>query len=102
MKKEMKVKLVADANGEVIGTLSIDFRHDPWVPHVAEISNVIVNPNFRRRGISTKMTELALEIAKEKEIKIVKIEVETKNIPALKLYKKIGFKEYGKIMGFRI
>ena len=102
MEKGSKVKLVADVNGEAIGTLSIDFGRDPWTPHVAEISNVIVNRDFRRKGIATKMIESALEIAKEKKIKIVKVEIESKNIAASNLYNKTGFKDYGKLMGIKI
>ena len=43
------------------------------------------------------MIETALKTAKEKNKEIVKIEVEGKNVSALKLYSKTGFKEYGRL-----
>jgi len=97
MKKGNKVRLVADVNGEAIGNLEMFFSQHPLALHIAEISTVVINTKYRRRGIATKMIEVALEIAKEKNIKIVKIEVEAKNAPAVKLYTKAGFKEYGRL-----
>lgn len=102
MEKDDKVRLVTIINGEVIGNLNLSFSRDPWISHTAYLSTLGVNRKFRRRGIGTKMVESGLKIAKEKNIEIVKIEVEAKNIFALELYSKIGFKEYGRLeRGFK-
>ena len=97
MGKGNKYRLVADVNREVIGNLEIFFSRHPLTFHVAEISTVVVNPKFRRRGIATKLIESALKVAKEKNTEIVKIGVEAKNTRAVKLYTKTGFKEYGRL-----
>jgi len=97
MEKGSKVRLVAEANDEVIGNLEIHLSRHPLTFHTADISTVVVNPRFKRKGIATKMIETALKIAKERKIEIVKIDVEAKNTPAVKLYLKAGFKEYGRL-----
>jgi len=97
MSRGNKVRLVAEINGEVIGNLEIFFSRHPLTFHIADISTVVVNPAFRRRGIATRMIESALQIAEEKKIEIVKIDVEAKNTPAIGLYRKVGFKEYGRL-----
>jgi len=97
VEKGNKVRLVADVNEEVIGNLEIFFSRHSLTFHTAWISTVVVNPNFRRRDIATKMIESALKIAKEKKMEIVKIDVEAKNTPAVKLYTKVGFEEYGRL-----
>jgi len=97
MEKGNKIRIVADVDGEVIGNLEIFFSRHPLTFHAADISTVVVNPRFRRKGIATKMIESALKIAKERKIEIVKIDVEAKNTPAVKLYTKVGFKEYGRL-----
>ena len=97
MEKGNKVRLAADIDGEVVGNLEIFFSRHPLTSHIANISTVVVNPKFRRRGIATKMIESALKIAEERKIEIVKIDVEAKNTPAVKLYAKSGFKEYGRL-----
>ena len=97
MNKGDKVRLVAEAEGEIVGNLEIVFSRHPLEFHTAEINTVVVNPRYRRRGIATKLIETALKIAKEKHIEIVKISVEAKNVFAVELYAKVGFKEYGRL-----
>lgn len=92
-----KVRLVADVKGEVVGNLEVHFSHHSLTFHIAEISTVVVDPRFRRRGIAIKMIEEALRTAKERNIEIVKIEVEAKNTSAVRLYAKAGFREYGRL-----
>lgn len=97
MKRGRKVRLVADISGEVVGNLEIFFSQHPLMFHTADIYTVVVNPTFRGKGIAMKMIETAFETAKERGIKIVKTDVEAKNTPAIKLYSKAGFKEYGRL-----
>jgi len=97
IEKGNKVRFIADINSEVIGNLEIFFSRHPLSAHIAGISTVVVNPKYRRRGVAMKLIESALMIAKERKIEIVKIDVEAKNAPAVKLYAKAGFKEYGRL-----
>jgi len=97
MEKGYKVRLVAVVGEEVVGNLEVDFSRHPLTPHIAEIHTVVVNPNFRRKGIAMRMIECALKAAEERDIEIVKTEAEAKNAPALKLYIKAGFEEYGRL-----
>ena len=97
MKKGDKVRLVADVEGEVIGNLELVFSSHPLEFHKAEIYTMVVNPNFRRRAIASKLIETALMIAKERHLEIVKLSVEATNVPAVKLYFKAGFEEYGRL-----
>ena len=97
MKRGNKARLVADVEGEAIGNLEIFFSRHSLSYHTAGVSTVVVNPRYRRRGIAMKLVESALNVAKEKNIEIVKIDVEAKNTPAVKLYTKAGFKQYGRL-----
>jgi len=55
------------------------------------IADVLVHPNYRRKGIaSTMLYRLLHELAYEKGVKIVWLQVEADNQKALNLYKKIG------------
>lgn len=97
MTKGNMVRLVAVVGGEAVGNMEIYFSRHPLTSHTAEITTVVVNPKFRMKGIAMKMLEYCLKIAKERNIEIVKIYVEAKNIPAARLYAKAGFKEYGRL-----
>ncbi len=59
---------------------------------VADLMNIAVKKNFRRKGIADKLIENAVLIAKDKGIKTLFLEVRVGNIPAQNLYKKHNFK----------
>lgn len=96
-KEGNRIRLVSEVDGEVIGYLQMFFSRHPLTFHTAEIFTVVVNPEFRREGIATKMIEMALGTAKARKTEIVKIGVEAKNTPAVNLYTKVGFREYGRL-----
>jgi len=95
--KGKKARIVADVGGEVVGNLEIEFSPHPLMPHVADVNTVVVNPKYQGKGIATAMFQEAFRIAKEKQIQIVRIDVETRNAPAHRLYLKVGFAEYGRL-----
>lgn len=61
-----------------------------------DISNVAVYENFRGRKIATALLQKLLEYGKEKyKINAFTLEVRSKNIPAIRLYEKAGFRSEG-------
>ena len=61
----------------------------------ADIMNIVVRKNFRNKGIGKKLLDFLLKEAKKENIKVAFLEVNKDNLPALKLYKNLGFKEIG-------
>lgn|SRR3989344_5579509 len=61
----------------------------------ARINSIIVLPEFRRKGIGTKLTEKIIELAGEKEVNELILAVDKKNEAAKTLYEKFGFIESG-------
>jgi len=59
-----------------------------------EIANIAVHPNYRRMKIGTSMLSVIEDIYRNKAKKFF-LEVRVSNTPAIKLYKKMGFKEVG-------
>lgn len=63
----------------------------------ADIMNVAVSPQYRRRGIGEKLiTSLELLLKEEKDVYQLTLEVRVSNEPAIALYKKLGFSQVGK------
>jgi ribosomal protein S18 acetylase RimI-like enzyme len=60
------------------------------------IEDVSVDPNYRNKGIATKLLNHATTLAKRKGAKIVSLDVEKKNSKAISVYKKSGFREIGR------
>ena len=61
----------------------------------ADIMNIVVRKDFRNKKIGKKLLSSLIKKAKEQNIKTIFLEVNSKNLPALKLYENIGFKKIG-------
>lgn len=61
----------------------------------ADIMNIVVRKDFRNKKIGKKLLASLIQKAKEQDIKTIFLEVNSKNLPALKLYENIGFKKIG-------
>ncbi|MBP3597288.1 MAG: ribosomal protein S18-alanine N-acetyltransferase [Clostridia bacterium] len=82
--------IVAFGNNEIVGFAGITYNFD-----YIEIMNIAIRKDMRRRGIATKLMEKLILLANEFNVSKVALEVDSKNISARNLYKKIGFKEVG-------
>lgn len=61
----------------------------------ASVTNVAVSPDFRKKGYGEALVESAKIIVKEAGAECIFLEVRQSNVPALSLYKKLGFEELG-------
>ena len=55
------------------------------------ISQLFVNPNYRKQGIGRKLIELTEQYVKSKSINKIDLNTTAKNIPAQNLYKNLNF-----------
>lgn len=61
----------------------------------AEIIDVGVLSEYRKRGVGKGLLEAVFQYMKEKEIGVLNLEVREDNIPAISLYEKLGFEKVG-------
>ena len=90
-----EIRIVAEINGKVVGFVSIKidgngFRHRGWL-------GILIRREFRNMGLGTKMLELAIKEAKERGLKLILLETSSLNKRAIHVFKKVGFKEIGRI-----
>jgi len=69
---------------------------------IAGIETVDVDPIFQKQSIGIKLLEAAELDMKKHGIKKARLEVSTKNIPAINLYEKAGFKKVEIIKNYYI
>lgn len=72
--------------GRVVGNLSLSRSRGGCL-----ISNLAVHPDYRRKGIATRLMEAAIDRVKEREAPWVALEVRRDNWAAKGLYEKLGF-----------
>lgn len=87
--------VVESPEGKVVGYCGYYSSFDE-----AEITNVAVSPDARRKGYGSCMLEELLKQARTDRIARVILEVRFFNESAISLYKKMGFKEIGIRKGF--
>ncbi len=96
--KKVMVFLVAEYEGKIVGTTSIDLgkgRKD----HIGGFG-ITIRDGYRGIGLGKHLTSEVIKLAK-KELKpspkIIQLEVYVNNKPAIALYKKMGFKIVAKL-----
>lgn len=81
---------VAEQNGKVVGYAGMYNIADE-----ADVTNVAVNPLYRRKGIADKLVKKVIEKTRELNSACVNLEVRQSNSNAIALYEKNGFISLG-------
>lgn len=90
IESESNIYVVAYEAKELIGYCGI------WmVADEGQINNVAVAIQFRNQHIAANMLDFAMSLCREKKINNFTLEVRAGNAPAIHLYEKIGFRNYG-------
>lgn len=62
------------------------------------MADIFVLEKYRGMGIGEKLTKRLLEWFKARGIKWIRVSAYTNNVPAIKFWKKMGFKDYVIVM----
>ena len=81
---------VAIENRKIIGICCFYIVGDD-----VQLINIAVLPEYREKGIGSMLMDSMLEHAEKSKAESVSLEVETKNISAIKLYENKGFVKVG-------
>jgi ribosomal protein S18 acetylase RimI-like enzyme len=82
-----KIVWLATVEGQIAGQLRLA-RH--W-NRFANIEDLVVDRQFRRRGVGRALIERAKVWAREKQLAGLSVETQTNNLPAIRLYEACGF-----------
>lgn len=91
------VQLLVFSNNELIGISGIDMK-DKTESHEG-VFGISLNDKYRGEGIGKKLMEITLAEAKNNlsKLRIITLGVFGKNSLAITMYKKVGFKEFGRL-----
>ncbi len=87
--------LVFEESGKVLGYAGLQIVLDEGY-----VTNIAVTKPARGRGIGKSLVQSLISLAHEKELAFISLEVRQSNTPAISLYKKCGFKDFGKRKNF--
>lgn len=83
---ENRKYVVAKENNNILGFAGVSICENE-----AELMNIVVKKNNRGSGIGKALLEKIIEILKFKKIELLKLEVNSKNDVAFKLYSSLDF-----------
>jgi ribosomal protein S18 acetylase RimI-like enzyme/8-oxo-dGTP pyrophosphatase MutT (NUDIX family) len=90
------IYLVAESDGAIVGHAFLMTLHLHTLRHVAQL-NIAVHHGWQNRGIGRKLIEALIERAKQSPIEKIELQVRATNQRAIALYKKMGFREEGRL-----
>lgn len=91
---------VFDDGGRIQGLIQTSARNrDRTTWH---IENVAVRPEARGRGVAKQLLDFVFEHYSRLGVVRFTLEVDTKNMPAIRLYEKNGFRKYTTVSYFRL
>jgi putative acetyltransferase len=94
-------RLVAEVDGRVVGLLGLEVGRGRRA-HSAAIG-MMVHDDFQGRGVGTALLAAAIELAEGwLGLHRLELEVYTDNAAALRLYRKFGFEEEGRLRRFAL
>lgn len=89
LRKEPFRFFVAETDGRIVGTTLVDRRGK-----IGYIAAVMVHPDYRKKGIATKLMKSSLNYLRKKKLSRAILHVLPTNTPAKGLYHKLGFKKF--------
>lgn len=87
--------IVAEDGGRVVGYAALWFTGGE-----AELGDLAVDPEHRRRGIGTRLLEAAVETAARRGVGELFLQVRESNEEAIALYADAGFRRVGRRHGY--
>ena len=93
---------VYEENNNIAGSMIVDkiqpaeYKEIVWEQTLANdeemvIHLLMVRPDKTGKGIATSLVRYAMELAEKSSCKVLRLDTGSQNIPALSLYKKLGF-----------
>jgi GNAT superfamily N-acetyltransferase len=96
-----RILLVAEAEGEIVGTVQVVFAGPENQPHRADVAKMLVHGRARRRGIGERLMRAAEDAARDAGKTLLVLDAVTGG-DAERLYARIGWTKVGVIPNFAL
>jgi GNAT superfamily N-acetyltransferase len=90
------IPMVAEVEGVVVGSAVLKRKNHPLYRHRADLGDMVVCGEHQRRGIARRLIEALHDRAAEIGVTIFETSVRG-GTPAEEVYRRVGFREYGRL-----
>ena len=97
MQTENKESIVALINGQVVG-IGVLSQGELYQRHLAELS-VAICPHHRRKGVARQIISSLEELARKREVELLKGLVQTENLGSRRLVESLGYEHRATLYG---
>ena len=80
--------LVAEVDGQVVGMMIFYMTFSTWKGPMLYLEDFMVSQSYRRQGVGAALFDELLQVAKAKEVSLLKWQVLDWNTPAINFYEK--------------
>ncbi len=96
MESSEEVLLVAEIGGSIVGVARAVLVEEPMLESspLAVLKELYVKPEYRRRGVASKLVEEAFDYMKKLGAKVLAAEFPSQNEVATRFYEKLGFRPF--------
>lgn len=99
VRNKVSVLLVAQLDGQIVGTVTLGLATMPNQPHRADIGKLLVHPDHRRRGIARRLMQSVETEAQRRGRRLLVLDTRSKD-PSQRLYESMGYQVAGEIPGY--
>lgn len=92
--QDYNVIYICEEDGIIVGYIYLILKENDG----AKIDALFVEEEYRRRGIASKLLDMAIDKMREEKVKHTEISVLSENVEAKKLYQKKGFIVFKEIL----
>jgi RimJ/RimL family protein N-acetyltransferase len=83
------------AHGTLVGLVGLQLRSGAKQRHKAFLFSMYVDAAHRRSGLAQQLVKAVIAAAREADALVLHLTVEAGNLPAQRLYRRMGFTTYG-------
>jgi L-amino acid N-acyltransferase YncA len=93
------VTILAEADGALLGETTLHHSLVPWTRHVGTV-RVITDSAQRGRGLGRLLLEEMFALAASRGVEKIVAEMTVEQVPALRLFQQLGFREEGRYRSY--
>lgn len=79
---------VAELDGKIVGKVGLDTAFPPY----AEVINIVVHPDYQRRGVGSRLMEYCIREADRRDFWVIYLMCDPLDVEVHRFYSRLGFK----------